>query len=295
MLDCSGNTDGKVYIWTYRLTGLSYLTIYRKPFILYNSTGTTYGSTDYLCEIFQQFEVFLRTNTTSTGYKNFCIHDVYGIRNGFYYVKDFNIFVVWCKSRIIVDHFCFCTSLRPDLLHNTRTNGCHLRAVVRTCDRSDRISTKCRTSHKKLIVLLLIFFSGNSIDWEVTNLKYCTVSGQTCLHTCGNTRTKVTADCCSTYQHDIWFVLIDYGSKRMRIWLCSVIFQFRIVYNDNLVCTILSQCINQSGYSGTDQNSCYICIKVFCKFICFSKQLKCDAADFIVYLLCIDKYTFIFF
>ena len=81
----------------------------------------------------------------------------------------------------------------------------------------------------------------------------------------------------------------------MCIWLCSVFLELRVINNDNLVCTILCQLIYKSLYTRTDQNSCNFCIQRSCELLCFSKQLKCDAAQLIVYLLCKDIDTLIFF
>ena len=147
MLNRTGNTNCKVYVRTNGLAGLTNLQIFRFPARVNNCTGTAHRTAKHLCQIFQNLEVLRAADTTATGNKNLRIHNIHGIRNSFYHVENFNIFVVRCKSRIIL----FYNSLRTfdwlNFLHNACTNGCHLRTVIRTCDCSNRISAERRTRH----------------------------------------------------------------------------------------------------------------------------------------------------
>ena len=163
----------------------AYLTLNRKPAILNNGTGTAYCSAKYICQILKKFEVFFASNTTTAGYQNLSICDIYCVSYRFHNIKNLNIFIVRSESRIVLDYFSFCTLNWVNLLHNTGTNGSHLWTVVWTCNRSDCITTKCRTCHKKLIWNGLLCH----VIGEITNLKYCTVSSQTGCYTCGYTRT----------------------------------------------------------------------------------------------------------
>ena len=81
----------------------------------------------------------------------------------------------------------------------------------------------------------------------------------------------------------------------MCIWFCSVCFKFRIIYNDYLVCTILSQRINEISYIVSQKNCRYICSKISSQFFCLSDQFKGNGTNFIIYLLCVNKYALIFF
>ena len=182
MLDCTGNTDCKVYIRTNSLTCLTYLKLFWKPSVIYYGTGAAYSTTDHVSQILKHLEVLCASDTTATGYENLCIHDINGIRKLLNNVKNLNILVVRSKSRIVLNHLSLSTGNRINLLHYTRTNCCHLRTVVRTCDCCDGVTTKCRTSHKKLIVLLLL--SRDCIQREITDFKYSTVCCQTCSYSC---------------------------------------------------------------------------------------------------------------
>ncbi len=293
MLDRTGDTDCEVYMRTNGLTGLADLQILRLPACIYNCTGTAYCTAENSCKIIQKFKVLCRADSTATGYQNFCIHDIYCIRNSLNYFFDIYIFIIGFESRIVFNNLSLSTLYRIDFLHNAGTYGSHLRTVIGTCDGSDSISTECRTSHKKLIVLLL--FSRNCNQREITNLKLCTVCCQTGSNSSRNGRTKVTTDCCCTNQHNFRLVLIDYRSKSMSIRLSSVLLQFRIIYYDYTVCTVLCKLIYKVLYIRTNQYCCYLCVQGSGKSLCFTKQFKSNTTQLIVYLLCKDKYAFIFF
>ena len=207
MLNCTGNTDCKIYVRTNCLTSLSNLKLFWKPSIIYYGTGAAYCTTDHISKILKDLEVLSTTYTTTTGYEDLSIHNIYGIRQFFNNIQDLNIFVVWCETRIVLNNLSLSTGNWINLLHNTRTNSCHLRTVVRASDCCDCVTTKCRTCHKKLVMLLLLIW--NWIDWKITNLKYSTVSSKTCCNTCRNTRTKITTNCCCTNQNDFRLILID--------------------------------------------------------------------------------------
>ena len=76
MLDRTGDTDCKVNVRTYCLTGLAYLKVFRLPACVNNRTGTAYRTAKYLCKVFQNLEVFRAANAASAGYQDLSIHDI---------------------------------------------------------------------------------------------------------------------------------------------------------------------------------------------------------------------------
>ena len=169
MLDCSWDTDCEVELWTYSLTCLTNLKLLWLPAWIYNGTWAWNLSAKYVCKILQKLEVLSRTNTTTTRYKNLCIHDILDVWNSLRNLKDLYISVIWCETWVVVDNLSLCTLNLVKLLHNAWTYSSHLRTVVWTCDCSDCVTTKCWTSHKKLIVLLLL--SRDWVNREITDLK----------------------------------------------------------------------------------------------------------------------------
>ena len=270
MLNSTGDTDCKVDLGTNGLTGLSNLQILGLPAVIYNCTGAGYGTAQNFCQILQNLEVLCAAYSTSTGYQDLGIHDVNGIG---YCLNDFldsYIFVVRSKSGIVLFDHSLCTCDRSDLLHNAGTNSCHLRSVVRTCDGSDGVTTECRTGHQQLIVLLLL--SGDSNEREITDFQYGTVCGQTGLNSCGNGRSKITSDSGCTYQNDLRLIFFNNRCQCMCIRLGSVSLQFGIIYEDHLICTILSQLISQSFYVITDQNRGYLGLQLCSQLFTFAEQ-----------------------
>ena len=58
----------------------------------------------------------------------------------------------------------------------------------------------------------------------------------------------------------------------MCIRLGSVSLQFGIIYEDHLICTILSQLISQSFYVITDQNRGYLGLQLCSQLFTFAEQ-----------------------
>ena len=222
MLDSTGDTDCKVYVRTNSLTCLTYLKILRFPASIYNCTRAAYGTADSLCQIIQNLEVLRASYATAAGYKDLSIHDINGVGYSLNNFQNINIFVVLCESRIELSNNSFFASFLRSLLHNTRTNGCHLRTEIRASDGSDGVAAECRTSHKQLIVLCLS--TRNRIHREIADIKFCTVCSQTCMDSSANTRTKVTTDCSCTDQEDFRFELFDNRCDCMCVRLCTVLF-----------------------------------------------------------------------
>ena len=222
MLNRTGNTDCKIQVRANGLTGLSYLQVLRFPAGVNYCTGTTYGTAERFRQILKDFEVLRASYATAAGYQNLCVHDIYRIGNCLDNVKNLHILIVRSKAGIELFHICLCAFDGSNLLHNARANRRHLRTVVRTCDGSDGVTAKCRTGHQQLIVKLLL--TGCGLKREIADLKNGTVSRETGCHSRGNSGAQISSDCCSAYQHDLGFILVDHGCQRMCVRLRSVIF-----------------------------------------------------------------------
>ena len=119
--------------------------------------------------------------------------------------------------------FAFSACDRSDLLHNTRTYSSHLRTVVRARDRCDRVTTECRTCHKKLIVLLLLVQLLRSAGNRRSQA--CVQSAVRPVFTRAETvgpRSRPIA--VAPTKHDLRLVLIDHRCQCMCVRLCSVVF-----------------------------------------------------------------------
>ena len=77
MLNCTGDTDCKVYMRTNGLTGLSNLQVFGLPASIYNCTGAGYSTANNLSQLLEHFEVLRCSNSTAAGYKDLGILDVY--------------------------------------------------------------------------------------------------------------------------------------------------------------------------------------------------------------------------
>ena len=135
------------------------------------------------------------------------ILDINCVGNLFNYLKDFYILIVGNKAGIEFNNLCLSALNLILLLHNTGPYSSHLRSEFRTSDGCYCISAKCRTGHKKLIMLLL--FTGDRCEREITYIKLCTVSCKTCMDTCTYTRTKVTTYSCCTDKENIRLILFN--------------------------------------------------------------------------------------
>ena len=196
MLDRTGDTDCEVYVRTNSLTSLSNLKIFRLPAGIYNCTRAAYGAANSLSKVIKKLEVLCASNSTATGNKDLCIHDISYVGYCLNDLKNLNVLVVRSEARVELDNFCFSASLTVKLLHNAWTYCSHLRTEFRASDCSDCVTAECRTGHKELTMFLL--FTRHSNKREISDIKLCAVSCKTCMDTCANTRTKVTANCCST-------------------------------------------------------------------------------------------------
>ena len=81
----------------------------------------------------------------------------------------------------------------------------------------------------------------------------------------------------------------------MRIGLCSVILQLRIIDDDDTVRAILAELIRQSADAGTNEHSRDLRIKVSCQFLSLSDKFQRNAGELAVNLLGKDEYPFILF
>ena len=196
MLDRTGDTDCEVYVRTNSLTSLSNLKIFRLPTGIYNCTRAAYGTANSLSKVIKKLEVLCASNSTATGNKDLCIHDISYVGYCLNDLKNLNVLVVRSEARVELDNFCFSASLTVKLLHNAWTYCSHLRTEFRASDCSDRVAAECRTGHKELTMFLL--FTRHSYEREISDIKLCAVCCKTCMDTCANTRAKVTTDCCST-------------------------------------------------------------------------------------------------
>ena len=169
------------------LTGLSNLQVFGLPASIYNCTGAAYGTAKSFCQIIQQFEVLCAAYTTTAGYQDLSVHDIFYVRYSLYDIQDLNIFVVGNESRIELFDNSLCAFHTLSLLHNARTNGSHLRTEVRTSDGSNCVAAECRTSHQQLVVQL--FSARDRVDREIADFQLCAVCGQTGVDSCGYTGT----------------------------------------------------------------------------------------------------------
>ena len=142
---------------------------------------------------------------------------------------------------------------------------------------------------------MLLFLTGNSDQREISDFQNGTVCGQTGCNSCGNGGTQIPADGGSADQYDLRLILVDYGRQCMSVRLGSVYLQFRIVHNDNLIRTVLSQLVSQTFYLISDEHCHNLRVQICSKFLTLPQQFKCNAADLIVNLLGKYIYAFIFF
>ena len=130
---CLGYEDVKIY-----------QDVYVGDMMEYKATLTHIGNTSRDCRI----EVFkLATPAYRAGKEDYKPGDMVWFDEPVLCTEGNVRLVVWSKSRIVFDNFSFCSFDRIDLLHNTRTNCCHLRSVVWASDCCDCVSTECWTSH----------------------------------------------------------------------------------------------------------------------------------------------------
>ena len=291
MLDRTGDTDCKVYVRTNSLTCLAYLQIFRLPACIHNRTGAAHRSVQHCCQILEDLEVLGASHATSAGNQDLRIHDIHRIGNSLHHFQYFHILVIRCEARVVIDHFRFSACFSRSLLHNARANRRHLRTELGTCDRSDGVAAECRTSHQQLVMKLLS--ARNRVDREITDLKLRTVCSQTCMDPRGYTGAQVTSDSCRTDQEYLRLIFVNHRCQRMCIGLCSVLFQFGIVHNDHLVCTVFSQFVCQRSHTAPHENSRHIHAQIFCKVFSLANQFQSNSAEYIVHLLGKDKYSFI--
>ena len=115
------------------------------------------------------------------------------------------------------------------------------------------------------------------------------------MDSCAYSRAKVTADCGSTNQEDFRLEVIDNFCHSVGIRLSSVLLEFRIVNKDNLVSAVLCQLVSQISDLIADNDCSNLLTKVCCKSFALTYELISNVAEFVVYLLSIDKYALIFF
>ena len=113
----------------------------------------------------------------------------------------------------------------------------------------------------------------------------------------GNAGAEVTADRCCADQQDFGFELLYDRLNSIGVGFCSVILEFGIIYNDDLIRAIRAEFIYKViTKAGAKQNGRYfLIVKIICKISRLAQKLQRDGAEFVIHLLGKDIYSLILF
>ncbi len=132
---------------------------------------------------------------------------------------------------------------------------------------------------------LLVFLSRNRVEREVTDVKTGAVCSKSGVNSCSDARAKITADSGCADEHDIRLKLIDNTCKSMCIRLGSVILQFRIIDDNDLISAIFAKRICKALDAGAEQNSGNFRTKVCSKLLALADELQSNSGELSVDLL----------
>ena len=93
----------------------------------------------------------------------------------------------------------FASGDRIDLLHNTRTNSCHLRTVIRASDCCDCISTEMQDVSSVTDYVSALYPALGSVGNHQSQVMYSQLSDLSATRSGYTAGPKVSADCCCTY------------------------------------------------------------------------------------------------
>ena len=176
MLNLARDTTGDVNLRMNGNTRLTNLTVVVDPTSIHSCTAATYLTMEYLGQLEQLLETFLRTNAITTSY-----HDgrTLQVVLGSLYMVVEHLHDVCLRAYILrylrINHLLLAVTLVECLLHHATTNGSHLGAMVGVHDRCHDVTTKGRTNLIEQVVIVL----ATLVIVERTDLELCTVGSQT--------------------------------------------------------------------------------------------------------------------